>query len=237
MINIKKIIKMSNHKVFRKSLFKSKSEKNDDFKRREKKMFKKRKICHLKKVNELIQKCDTNVYMIIFRKNRYYIYNFTKRKNWSFDDEIVINKFESKFVNQLLNIVNYYLFTNKIFYFCQFWLQFSNDQSIFARSLHNCRFKKRFEHKSRFNQIKFNENTINLSTQSFNSMCQSKNNVLHIQKSERNRTKFVRNFSTSTNFHNIQNFCYKFAKESLITMNIFIVVVQNSLKDVWWNEW
>ena len=70
---------MSNRKKLRKTLLKD-FEKSNDFKRCKKEIFKKRKMCYLKKINELIQKCNASVYMIICRKNKYYTYNFTKKK-------------------------------------------------------------------------------------------------------------------------------------------------------------
>ena len=82
---------MSNHKPFRKTLPKSEPEKTGDSKRREREMFRKRKTCHLKKANELAQKCSADVYMVIYRKGRYYTYSSTERKGWPPDDETVVS--------------------------------------------------------------------------------------------------------------------------------------------------
>ena len=76
---------------FRKILPKSGLEKRNDPKRREREMFRKRKICHLRKANELAQKCNADVYTIIFRKGKYFTYSSTERKGWPPDDKMIVS--------------------------------------------------------------------------------------------------------------------------------------------------
>ena len=80
---------MSDPKELRKILPKG-SERRNDPKRREREMFRKRKMCHLRKANELAQKCNADVYMIICRKDRYYTYSSTERKGWPPDDKLIV---------------------------------------------------------------------------------------------------------------------------------------------------
>ena len=50
--------------------------------RREREMFRKRRGVHIKKSNELAQKCAADVYVVLLRQGKYYTYSSTDRLGW-----------------------------------------------------------------------------------------------------------------------------------------------------------
>ena len=60
--------------------------------RRKREMFRKRKSGLVKKANEMAQKCDVDVYLLIYRyqQGKYYTYTSTERSGWPPDERTIV---------------------------------------------------------------------------------------------------------------------------------------------------
>lgn len=64
--------------------------KNEKMEKRIKKKFCKRKGSLMKKANELAELCETDIYVLLARKNKYYVYKSKEKQNWPPAAEIIV---------------------------------------------------------------------------------------------------------------------------------------------------